>query len=75
MSELIMQDNASMVKSLCKSLLPVKIYWLTVTFRAVQVLEDEPFESLRPTLEGLLANTEKNKQRAAAEFVAGIIAG
>lgn len=53
----------------------VKICKLTAYFRAVQILEDEPFESLRPTLECLLANTEKNKQRAAAEFVAGIIAG
>ena len=41
----------------------------------VQMLDDEPFEALKPTLEELLANKDKNKQRAAAEFIAGIICG
>ncbi|KAG6902315.1 hypothetical protein C0995_001694 [Termitomyces sp. Mi166 len=40
-----------------------------------QLLEDEPFEALRPTLEKLLQNKDQNKQRAAAEFVAGVISG
>ncbi|KAI0724287.1 hypothetical protein C8T65DRAFT_714470 [Cerioporus squamosus] len=40
-----------------------------------QLLDDEPWEALRPTLEELLANKDKNKQRAAAEFIAGVIAG
>ncbi|KAI0757264.1 hypothetical protein C8Q80DRAFT_1132754 [Daedaleopsis nitida] len=40
-----------------------------------QLLDDEPWEALRPTLEELLANKDKNKQRAAAEFIAGAIAG
>ncbi|KZT06355.1 uncharacterized protein LAESUDRAFT_653878 [Laetiporus sulphureus 93-53] len=40
-----------------------------------QLLEYEPFEALRPTLEELIANEDKNKQRAAAEFLAGIFAG
>ncbi|KAM5538277.1 hypothetical protein V8D89_008164 [Ganoderma adspersum] len=40
-----------------------------------QLLGDEPFEALRPTLEELLANKDKNKQRAAAEFIAGILTG
>lgn len=39
------------------------------------MLDDEPFEALKPTLEELLANKDKNKQRAAAEFIAGIICG
>ncbi|KAG6845633.1 hypothetical protein H0H87_005840 [Tephrocybe sp. NHM501043] len=55
----ITQDNASFVKSI----------WL------VQLLEDEPLEALRPTLEKLIQNKDQNKQRAAAEFVAGILGG
>ncbi|KAF8624763.1 hypothetical protein AX15_005657 [Amanita polypyramis BW_CC] len=40
-----------------------------------QVLEDEPFESLRPILERLVADKEQDKQRGAAEFLAGVIGG
>lgn len=56
-SEVIVQDNASCVKSI------------------FQLLEDEPLEALRPSLEALLTESEKNKQRAAAELLAGIISG
>ncbi len=35
----------------------------------------EPLNALRPTLEGLLADKDKNKQRAAAELIAGLIGG
>ncbi|KIY51373.1 hypothetical protein FISHEDRAFT_37518 [Fistulina hepatica ATCC 64428] len=40
-----------------------------------QLLEDEPFEALRPTLESLLHDKDRNKQRAAAEFMAGLLGG
>ncbi|KDR84809.1 hypothetical protein GALMADRAFT_217878 [Galerina marginata CBS 339.88] len=40
-----------------------------------QLLEDEPFEAFRPTVERLLFDKDHNKQRAAAEFLAGIIGG
>ncbi|KAI0651592.1 hypothetical protein C8Q79DRAFT_934115 [Trametes meyenii] len=40
-----------------------------------QLLDDEPLEVLKPIVEELLADKDKNKQRAAAEFLAGIIAG
>ncbi|KAI0639143.1 hypothetical protein C8Q77DRAFT_1152142 [Trametes polyzona] len=40
-----------------------------------QLLDDEPLEVLKPIVEGLLADKDKNKQRAAAEFLSGIIAG
>ncbi|KAH8100502.1 hypothetical protein BXZ70DRAFT_1022407 [Cristinia sonorae] len=40
-----------------------------------QVLLDEPFEALRPAIEKLLADKEKNKQRGAAELIAGVLAG
>ncbi|TFK76829.1 hypothetical protein BDN72DRAFT_890635 [Pluteus cervinus] len=40
-----------------------------------QVLEDEPFEALKPTLEGLIADKDQNKQRAAAELLAGLLNG
>ncbi|TBU39582.1 hypothetical protein BD309DRAFT_1022044 [Dichomitus squalens] len=48
---------------------------LCVVKSIFQLLGDEPFEALRPTLEELLANKDKNKQRAAAEFIAGILIG
>lgn len=41
----------------------------------VQVLLDEPFEALRPEIEKLLDDKDKNKQRAAAEFIAGVLGG
>ncbi|KAI0336090.1 hypothetical protein GY45DRAFT_1316150 [Cubamyces sp. BRFM 1775] len=40
-----------------------------------QLLDDEPLEVLKPIVEELLQDKDKNKQRAAAEFLAGIIAG
>ena len=42
---------------------------------AVQVLEDECFEVLRPTLEKLIDNQDLNKQRAAAEALCGVFGG
>lgn len=44
-------------------------------FQTVQLLEDEPFDVLKPKLEELLADQDKNKQRAAAELLAGILNG
>ncbi|KAK1232607.1 Proteasome activator BLM10 [Marasmius sp. AFHP31] len=40
-----------------------------------QLLEDVPFEALRPKIESLLAEKEPDKQRAAAELIAGVIGG
>ncbi|KAH9487110.1 Proteasome activator complex subunit 4 [Psilocybe cubensis] len=40
-----------------------------------QLLEDEPFEAFRPTVEAAIADKDQNKQRAAAEFLAGILGG
>jgi proteasome activator subunit 4 len=40
-----------------------------------QILEDEPFELLQPILERLITDKEQNKQRGAAEFLAGVIGG
>jgi len=42
---------------------------------AVQLLEDEPFEAFKPTVERLIADKDQNKQRAAAEFLAGVLGG
>ncbi len=42
---------------------------------SVQIMEDEPFELLKPTLEGLLKDVDYNKQRAAAELLAGLLGG
>ncbi|KAH7923993.1 hypothetical protein BV22DRAFT_1196262 [Leucogyrophana mollusca] len=40
-----------------------------------QLLENEPFEVLKPMVEDFLADSDKNKQRAAAELLAGILNG
>ncbi|KAH8120571.1 ARM repeat-containing protein [Phellopilus nigrolimitatus] len=40
-----------------------------------QILEEEPFEYLRPTLEILINDVDQNKQRAAADLIAGILGG
>ena len=41
----------------------------------VQLLGDEPFTAFKPTVEGLIADKDNNKQRAAAEFLAGVLGG
>jgi proteasome activator subunit 4 len=38
-------------------------------------LEDLPLEKFLPVLQNLIENKDKNKQRAAAELLAGIIGG
>ncbi|KAJ7275353.1 hypothetical protein B0H12DRAFT_1086888 [Mycena haematopus] len=40
-----------------------------------QILEDECFDALRPTLDTLISEKEPDKQRALAEFIAGMIGG
>ena len=42
---------------------------------AVQLLEDEPLDALKPTLDELLKDDDKNKQRGAAELLAGVLSG
>jgi hypothetical protein len=52
------------------------IFEFQVTHKTlVQLLEDEPFEAFKPTVESLIADKDQNKQRAAAEFLAGILGG
>ncbi|KAF9472467.1 hypothetical protein BDN70DRAFT_886944 [Pholiota conissans] len=38
-----------------------------------QLLEDEPFKALRPVLDRLISDKDQDKQRAAAEFLAGVL--
>jgi proteasome activator subunit 4 len=73
-SEVIIQDNASCVKSICQCLLFYVGYIILISV-VVQVLHAEPFNVLKPTLETLLANKDKNQQRGAAELLAGIVCG
>lgn len=40
-----------------------------------QLLDDEPWAALKPSLEKLLADKDKDKQRASAEVLAGVING
>ena len=44
-------------------------------FSIVQLVGHEPFAVLKPIVEELLEKQEKNKQRGAAEFLAGLLAG
>jgi hypothetical protein len=50
-------------------------YLLRYRYVSVQLLEDEPFEAFRPTVEKLIKDKDQNKQRAAAELLAGILGG
>lgn len=43
--------------------------------RTVQILGKEPYEVLKPKVDKLLTDSDKNKQRAAAELLAGILNG
>ena len=71
----IIQDNVSCVKSICMP--PSFIYpaVFTLVVSLVQLLEDEPFEALRPTMETMIADRDQDTQRAAAEFLAGVLGG
>ncbi|KAF9014988.1 hypothetical protein BDQ17DRAFT_1418116 [Cyathus striatus] len=40
-----------------------------------QLLEDEPFEAFKPTAESMILDKDQNKQRAAAELLAGVLGG
>lgn len=42
---------------------------------AVQLLEDEPLEALKPIIEQLVSDKDQNTQRAAAELIAGVLGG
>lgn len=61
--------------SLSVSVLFNALYSLTNIIFVVQLLEDEPFEALKPALDGLLCDNDKNKQRGAAELLAGLLGG
>ncbi|KZT19390.1 hypothetical protein NEOLEDRAFT_1142177 [Neolentinus lepideus HHB14362 ss-1] len=40
-----------------------------------QLLGDKPFDAMKPVLESLLKDSDKNKQRGAAELLAGLFGG
>lgn len=42
---------------------------------AVQILEDESFKPLQDLVEELLEKSDQNKQRGAAELMAGLLGG
>ena len=70
----ITQDNVSCVKSICVFLSDIFEFQLAQK-TLVQLLDDEPFAAFKPTVESLIADKDHNKQRAAAEFLAGILGG
>jgi proteasome activator subunit 4 len=67
-------DNVSCVKSICAFL--SNIFESQLAYKViVQLLEDEPFAVFKPVVEGLIADKDHNKQRAAAEFLSGVLGG
>jgi proteasome activator subunit 4 len=72
--EVVTQDNASCVKSICRSHFRSG-FQPFMPSPPVQLLEDEPFDALKPTLEDLLSSKEKSEQRAAADLLAGLLGG
>lgn len=46
-----------------------------IHIRVVQLVGSEPCEALQPKVGELLADSDKNKQRAAAELLAGMLNG
>ena len=72
-SDVCVQDNISCVKSICE--FTNHALNRVLTGPLVQVLLYEPFEVLRPIVEKLLDDKDKNKQRGAAEFIAGLLGG
>lgn len=74
-SDSVLGDNISSVKSICKFITGPIASCRVFTNFVVQLLGDEPFPVLRPIIEKLLAKDDKNKQRGAGEFIAGVIGG
>ena len=76
-SEIINQDNVSFVKSLCmwNNPPPPLISCHSVPCFAVQMLGEDPLEHYKPVFMELLEDTDENKQRGAAELLAGLIGG
>jgi proteasome activator subunit 4 len=52
-----------------------RVTGLNMVHPLVQLLDNEPFEVLRPILEELLADIQPDKQRGAAELLAGLLGG
>ena len=68
------QDNVSCVKSICE-LAQLSRCTPLLSLYIVQVMEDEPLEVLKPQLTKLILDKDQNKQRAAAELLAGVLNG
>ncbi len=70
----MIQDNVSCVKSICMSRFNCPRHQCGSKC-IVQLLEDKPFAVFKPVVEKLIADKDQNKQRAAAELLAGILGG
>jgi proteasome activator subunit 4 len=70
-SDTVNWDNVSFVKSICR--------WRTFggsrLIISVEMLGYAPWKYLEPTVVNLLEDKDQNKQRAAAEFLAGVLGG
>lgn len=69
------KDNISCVKSICESYRGLPSQITNMSTYTVQLMGEEPLDTLRPMLLKLLNDADYNKQRAAAEITAGIISG
>jgi proteasome activator subunit 4 len=74
-SEVVSSDNVASIKSIGMFASALKIRRIPNLQLLVQLLEDESFASLQTLIEELIQNPDQNKQRGAAEFLAGLLNG
>lgn len=74
-SEVVSSDNVASIKSIGMFTLAPNILTYTLLQLLVQLLEAESFVPLQTLIEELIQNPDQNKQRGAAEFLAGLLNG
>jgi proteasome activator subunit 4 len=75
-SEVVSSDNVASIKSIGMLTYMAERLLHPPNFQlSVQLLEDESFAPLQTLIEELIQNPDQNKQRGAAEFLAGLLNG
>src|SRR6266403_1036757 len=75
-SEVVSSDNVASIKSIGMSTQDEKRLLHPPNFQlSVQLLENESFTPLQTLIDELIQNPDQNKQRGAAEFLAGLLNG
>lgn len=75
-SEVVSSDNVASIKSIgMLTYIRERLLHPPNSQLSVQLLENESFASLQTLIEELIKNPDQNKQRGAAEFLAGLLNG